>query len=49
MPSVVCIASGGLDSICYAAVLAQNHDIYMMTFAYGQRAKRDPVNETFRE
>lgn len=41
MPSVVCIASGGLDSICYAAVLAQNHDIYMLTFAYGQRAKRE--------
>lgn len=41
MPSVVCIASGGLDSICYAAVLGQNHDLYMMTFAYGQRAKRE--------
>lgn len=41
MPSVVCIASGGLDSICYAAVLAQNHDIYMITFSYGQRAKRE--------
>lgn len=41
MPSVVCIASGGLDSICYAAVLAQNHDIYMITFAYGQRARRE--------
>ncbi len=41
MPSVVCIASGGLDSICYAAVLGQNHDIYMITFAYGQRAKRE--------
>jgi 7-cyano-7-deazaguanine synthase len=41
MPSVVCIASGGLDSICYAAVLGQNHDIYMITFAYGQRAKSE--------
>jgi 7-cyano-7-deazaguanine synthase len=41
MPSVVCIVSGGLDSICYAAVLAQNHDVYMITFAYGQRAKRE--------
>lgn len=41
MPSVVCIASGGLDSTCYAAVLAQNHDIYMITFAYGQRARRE--------
>lgn len=41
MPSVVCIASGGIDSICYAAVLAQNHDIYMLTFAYGQRARRE--------
>ncbi len=41
LPRVVCIASGGLDSICYAAVLAQNHDIYMMTFSYGQRAKKE--------
>src|SRR5574341_809938 len=41
MANVVCIASGVLDSICYAAVLAQNHDIYMITFAYGQRARRE--------
>lgn len=41
MESVVCIASGGLDSACYAAMLAQEHDIYMMTFAYGQRATRE--------
>jgi len=37
----VCIASGGLDSICYAAMLAREHDIYMITFAYGQRARRE--------
>lgn len=41
MPSVVCIASGGLDSICYASVLAQSYDIYMITFVYGQRARRE--------
>ncbi|HXG07989.1 MAG TPA: 7-cyano-7-deazaguanine synthase [Nitrososphaera sp.] len=39
--AAVCIVSGGLDSVCYAAMLARNHDIYMITFAYGQRAKRE--------
>lgn len=33
--------SGGLDSVCYAAMLAADYDIYIMTFAYGQRAKRE--------
>ncbi|MEW6603873.1 MAG: 7-cyano-7-deazaguanine synthase, partial [Thermoproteota archaeon] len=40
-PAAVCIVSGGLDSVCYAAILTKNYDIYMMTFAYGQRAKRE--------
>jgi 7-cyano-7-deazaguanine synthase len=40
-PAAVCIISGGLDSICYAATLASDYDVYMMTFAYGQRAKRE--------
>jgi len=40
-PAAVCIVSGGLDSVCYATMLAKNYDIYMMTFAYGQRAKRE--------
>jgi len=40
-PAAVCIVSGGLDSVCYAAMLASDHDIYMMTFAYGQRARRE--------
>ncbi len=40
-PAAVCIVSGGLDSVCYAAMLARNYDIYMITFAYGQRAKRE--------
>lgn len=39
--AAVCIASGGLDSVCYAAVLAKDYDIYMLTFSYGQRAKRE--------
>lgn len=39
--AAVCIASGGLDSVCYAATLARDYDIYMATFAYGQRAKRE--------
>jgi 7-cyano-7-deazaguanine synthase len=33
--------SGGLDSVCYAASLAADYDIYMLTFAYGQRASRE--------
>ena len=37
----MCIVSGGLDSVCYAASLAEDYDIYMLTFAYGQRAKRE--------
>jgi 7-cyano-7-deazaguanine synthase len=39
--AAVCIVSGGLDSVCYAATLARDCDIYMITFAYGQRAKRE--------
>lgn len=39
--SAVCIVSGGMDSVCYSAVLGQRFDIYMITFAYGQRAKRE--------
>jgi 7-cyano-7-deazaguanine synthase len=39
----VCIVSGGLDSVCYAASLAANdgYDLYLLTFAYGQRAQRE--------
>jgi 7-cyano-7-deazaguanine synthase len=39
----VCIVSGGLDSVCYAASLAVNdgYDLYLLTFAYGQRAQRE--------
>jgi 7-cyano-7-deazaguanine synthase len=42
-PEAVCIVSGGLDSVCYAASLkaSDGYDINMMTFAYGQRAKRE--------
>ena len=42
-PGPVCIVSGGLDSICYAASLAANdgYDLYLLTFVYGQRAKRE--------
>jgi 7-cyano-7-deazaguanine synthase len=37
---VVCIVSGGLDSVCTAAYLAKvkKYEIYMLTFIYGQRA-----------
>jgi 7-cyano-7-deazaguanine synthase len=39
----VCIVSGGLDSVCFAASLAENdgYDLYLLTFAYGQRAERE--------
>ena len=40
-PAAVCIMSGGLDSVCYAAVLADDYDLYLLTFAYGQRARRE--------
>ncbi|MGH9991594.1 MAG: 7-cyano-7-deazaguanine synthase QueC [Nitrososphaera sp.] len=40
-PRAVCIVSGGIDSVCYAAMLASKYDIYMMTFSYGQRARRE--------
>ena len=42
-PGAVCIVSGGLDSVCYAALLAaeSDYDLHLMTFAYGQRAKRE--------
>jgi 7-cyano-7-deazaguanine synthase len=42
-PAAVCIMSGGLDSVCYAASLAANddYDLYLLTFAYGQRARRE--------
>jgi 7-cyano-7-deazaguanine synthase len=42
-PAAVCIVSGGLDSVCYAASLAENdgYDLYLLTFTYGQRAQRE--------
>jgi 7-cyano-7-deazaguanine synthase len=42
-PRAVCILSGGLDSVCYAASLAVNdgYDLYLLTFEYGQRAERE--------
>lgn len=36
----VCIVSGGLDSVCTAAYLREEgYSVYMLTFAYGQRAR----------
>jgi 7-cyano-7-deazaguanine synthase len=42
-PAAVCILSGGLDSVCFAASLTANdgYDLYLLTFAYGQRAERE--------
>jgi len=43
--AAVCIVSGGLDSVCYAASLGANdgHDLHFLTFDYGQRAEREIV------
>ena len=42
MPAkAVCIVSGGMDSICYAAMLGKKFDLFLVTFSYGQRAKRE--------
>ena len=45
--TVVCIVSGGLDSICTAAYLAKEkkYEMYMVTFIYGQRAMRHEVRQ----
>jgi len=38
----VCIVSGGADSACTAAHLKSNgHDLYLITFYYGQRSKTE--------
>lgn len=38
----VCIVSGGADSACTAAHLKSNgHDLYLMTFYYGQRSRTE--------
>ncbi|MEM3084514.1 MAG: 7-cyano-7-deazaguanine synthase [Nitrososphaerales archaeon] len=40
MTKTVCILSGGADSACTAAYLKRNgHDLYLITFYYGQRSK----------
>jgi 7-cyano-7-deazaguanine synthase len=47
---VVCIVSGGLDSICTAAHLAKDrkYEIYAITFLYGQRAMRNELRQAKR-
>ena len=41
--AAVCIVSGGLDSVCTAAYLSKEkgYDLYMLTYIYGQRAKKE--------
>jgi 7-cyano-7-deazaguanine synthase len=48
--AVVCIVSGGLDSICTAAYLSKEkkYETYMVTFIYGQRAMRHEVRQAKR-
>jgi 7-cyano-7-deazaguanine synthase len=44
---VVCIVSGGLDSVCTAAYMVKEkkHQTYMVTFMYGQRATTREVEQ----
>jgi 7-cyano-7-deazaguanine synthase len=44
---LVCIVSGGLDSVCTAAYLAKakKYEIYMLTYIYGQRAMMHEVKQ----
>jgi 7-cyano-7-deazaguanine synthase len=40
LTKTVCIVSGGADSACTAAYLNSNgHDLYLLTFYYGQRSR----------
>jgi 7-cyano-7-deazaguanine synthase len=47
---VVCILSGGLDSVCTAAYMAKEkkYQTYMITFMYGQRAMTREVRQAKR-
>lgn len=40
-PKAVVVFSGGLDSVCLCAHLAQTHALYGITFSYGQRAAQE--------
>jgi len=37
----VIVFSGGLDSVCTAAYLQKQHDLYGITFSYGQKASKE--------
>lgn len=41
MPKAVLIFSGGLDSVCTAAMLKPEYELYGISFSYGQRAGRE--------
>lgn len=41
MRKAVVVFSGGIDSICIAALLKKRYDLYGITFTYGQRANRE--------
>lgn len=42
MAKTVCVVSGGADSACTAAHLKNNgHELYLITFYYGQRSKTE--------
>jgi 7-cyano-7-deazaguanine synthase len=37
----VIVFSGGLDSVCTASYLRKQHDLYGITFSYGQKASKE--------
>ena len=43
MTKAICVISGGLDSVAAAAIAAKVklHEVYFITFVYGQRAQRE--------
>ncbi|GFN39650.1 MAG: 7-cyano-7-deazaguanine synthase [Thaumarchaeota archaeon] len=41
MKKAIIIFSGGLDSLCTTAYLMSKYQLYAITFAYGQRAKKE--------
>ena len=41
MDKAVLVYSGGIDSVCVAAMLRRTYSVYAISFSYGQRARRE--------